>query len=307
MLEQSVQDFELILVNDGSTDNSSQICHRYADTDPRIKVIDTENYGPASARNTGIDTAEGKYLSFIDSDDTVQPDFLEKMLNTAERDRTDIVMCRAYAIGSEGTKFLYPISVPSGRVIEGKDVETYLLPGFFIPNKGNGLSPLWNKLYRRSWLESKKIRINEKRVRAEDWLFNLECLIARPRFEIIDEPLYNYYNNENSVMHTLREGEWWQSFESMEILLNVKDRINGNYQTHIAIGIFISVSEFAILLRREGRDSDCNELLRSDKMRKLVRMIPLSMIFKLPRAYAFICAALKLHMPSLAKTIIYRL
>lgn len=95
ILSQTLTNFELILVDDGSVDDSGKICDEYADRDSRIKVIHKKNEGVSIARNTGISIAEGEYIGFIDSDDWIEPDMYEKLYNIAVSKNCDIVMCDA--------------------------------------------------------------------------------------------------------------------------------------------------------------------------------------------------------------------
>ncbi len=93
ILAQTVNDFELILIDDGSSDDSAGICDEYRQKDPRVRVIHKKNEGPSSARNEGLEKARGKYICFIDSDDSVRIDFLEKLYNVLTADKADMVLC----------------------------------------------------------------------------------------------------------------------------------------------------------------------------------------------------------------------
>lgn len=92
VLAQTYTDFELIIVDDGSPDYSPQICDEYASKNNRIRVIHKLNGGLSSARNTGVDHANGKYILFIDSDDTIEPDLLEKVVPVAEKENADVTI-----------------------------------------------------------------------------------------------------------------------------------------------------------------------------------------------------------------------
>ena len=102
ILEQTYKNFELILVNDGSTDNSLKICNEYKRKDNRIKIINKENQGLVLARKSGLDEATGKYIIFIDGDDWVHKDLLNILYKEAEQESCDIVACNPYLVYGNG-------------------------------------------------------------------------------------------------------------------------------------------------------------------------------------------------------------
>ncbi|UJF15261.1 glycosyltransferase [Jeotgalibaca sp. MA1X17-3] len=93
LMNQTLKDIEIILVNDGSTDNSLFICKQYEKKDFRIKVIDKNNGGVSSARNIGIELASGQYIGFIDPDDWIEPEMYEKMYSKIEKTKSDVCIC----------------------------------------------------------------------------------------------------------------------------------------------------------------------------------------------------------------------
>ena len=90
LLGQTYKNIEIILINDGSPDSCPQLCEKYARKDRRIKVVHKENGGLSSARNRGLEVAEGQYISFVDGDDWVEPDFIEALINNLKREKADI-------------------------------------------------------------------------------------------------------------------------------------------------------------------------------------------------------------------------
>ena len=109
ILNQSLQDFEIILVNDGSTDSSPEICDQYAQQDNRIRVIHKKNARVAAARNDGIKAAKGEFISLIDSDDWIEPTMFEEMYSTANQFGCDFVMCD---LAKKGKDIEYTVSQP---------------------------------------------------------------------------------------------------------------------------------------------------------------------------------------------------
>lgn len=103
ILSQTFGDFELILVDDGSTDGSGEICDRYAERDKRVRIYHQKNQGQAVARNFAISIARGEYLGFVDSDDWIEPEMYEKMLVSSYTEKADVVICRLQTVTENGT------------------------------------------------------------------------------------------------------------------------------------------------------------------------------------------------------------
>src|SRR5471030_884857 len=122
LLGQSLQEMEIIIVNDGSTDGSGAKAHRYAKNDPRITVIDQENRGVSCARNTGLAVAKGNYVTFPDADDWLYPTLYQTLVDMAEQDELDVAQCNGerYFVGSKRIKPLIPVDrLTSTDVLEG--------------------------------------------------------------------------------------------------------------------------------------------------------------------------------------------
>lgn len=194
VLKQTFKDFEIILVDDGSPDQSSEICDMYAKKDSRIVVIHKRNEGVSVARNTGIEIARGKYYLFIDSDDWIETNMLDKMLSVIKEQNADLVIC--------GTKY-YDANysfVGTGLTAEGIYNSSQLQMDLFaMPSKLGGC--IWNKLYSRKCI--KDIRYNPKLSNGEDRDFLLRYYDNCEKAVKIADTLYNVYLSHNSASRTI--------------------------------------------------------------------------------------------------------
>jgi glycosyltransferase involved in cell wall biosynthesis len=218
LLAQTYTDYELILVNDGSTDASLQICKHYAAKDRRIKVIDQSNKGPAAARNTGLESAKGDYVGFVDADDFVENRMYQDMVTIAEQLKADVVMCNFKVYSSKNNYELIKNDLPYGELMNSSQIKKYLLQPYYGGHKGI-IPSLCNKLYRRSFLNTHNLKIDETRVRAEDYWFNFYALGLAKSVYAIDKSYYHYYNNKGSVMKSFRENQFDLFLKTREELI----------------------------------------------------------------------------------------
>ena len=192
ILNQTYSDFELILVDDGSTDGSSQLCDDYAARDKRIKVIHQDNQGQAAARNRALDIAQGDYIAFVDSDDYIHPQMLAILLNLSIIYNTEIVVC-GFARGSETEYPWLPLENVKAETYDGRD---FLRNA--VLNKTGKHWLLWDKLYKRSCFDH--IRLPEGRI-YEDNATVYKILYNVDKVAVTDSVLYYYFMNENSTVN----------------------------------------------------------------------------------------------------------
>lgn len=221
LLKQTYQEFEVILVDDGSTDGSSQICEQYVGMDVRIQVIHQENQGPAVARNTGIEIAKGDYLMFVDADDYISEDCLLMMMKTAEEYRSDFVASQFVTVKN----FHMPVVVKNNRkpqiLTPEQAIETMLLADKF------DVSP-WAKLYRAELF--REIRYPEGKI-YEDLGTTYKILAKCQRPVYLPEILYYYRLRKNSIMdnHVFDSSVMQAIAFNKEIIGFVKERYPNIY------------------------------------------------------------------------------
>lgn len=190
LLSQNQKDFELILVDDGSTDQSGTICEEYANLDSRIKVFHKINGGVSSARNVGLGNASGDWIAFVDADDYVDEDYLTI---PKEYESCDVIQ--------KGFRRVYESNRISSLVIRSKGILTkgLDLERFFV---NYHTYALWNKLFRGSLV--KKYRFNTEISIGEDFDFFLHFIVNINRFGITDNGCYYYFVRNNSSMNDFR-------------------------------------------------------------------------------------------------------
>lgn len=165
LLKQTYQNIEIILVDDGSKDRSLEICQQYAEQDNRVKVIHKPNGGVSSARNAGLDVADGEFIMFCDSDDWAEPEWCEELISHYEPGC--LVMCQYYVEQAPETLELDGLKVNTVTRFAQSDFYNLKMDGVFVP---------WNKIYLRAVVEENALRFDEKLTNGEDMLFNAEYL-----------------------------------------------------------------------------------------------------------------------------------
>lgn len=190
LLEQSYKNTEIILVDDGSTDNSPTICDLFAEKESRIVVIHQKNLGVSVARNTGITCARGNLLAFIDADDYISTQMIEKLFNRITSDQADVAICGYKKVDEKGNE-LRVITI-SDAVVSGKQA----IKMHYQNTAGIMVLPV-NKLYHKKLFEH--IRFPEGK-RCEDEALFYRILDLCERVSILSEPYYCYVQHENSFM-----------------------------------------------------------------------------------------------------------
>ncbi len=195
IINQTITDIEIILIDDGSPDNSGKICDEYALKDERIKVIHKSNGGVSSARNRGIEEASGEYIVFVDSDDWVEKEYIETLLEIKEKYADSESICSYKVITSDNETDFSTISFSDNEEVSVIPFNKYMELIVHILAQ----SP-WNKLFKRSVINESKIRFDESISLGEDIIFCLDYYnkCGKSNIVCVNQALYNYtmFGNE---------------------------------------------------------------------------------------------------------------
>lgn len=207
---QNYTNLEIILVDDGSTDNCPQICDEWAKKDNRIKVVHKKNAGLGMARNTGIECATGEYICFFDSDDYVDKNAVKKAYLLAQKEMTDIVVFGLTRIDRNGIAVKQVIPKSEKTCYFGTDVQNIFLPNLIECSNDTALIKnlcfsAWACMYSMELVRRVNWRfVSERQIISED-SYSLICLYKFVnRVAILDEALYFYCENENSLTQVYR-------------------------------------------------------------------------------------------------------
>lgn len=193
ILNQTFKDFELLLIDDGSTDESLRICNEYAKMDSRVLVFTRDNSGPGAARNYGIDHSSGDYIGFVDSDDYIKPDMYEILIENISKDNYDFSMIDFTKVIDDS---VYEESTNEQVSIASLNRDDLIK--LCCDGKYTLLVSCWSKLYKKDFL--KNIRFPENR-KKEDSFFLTDILTNVNNAVFITKKEYMYYQNQNGLEH----------------------------------------------------------------------------------------------------------
>ncbi len=252
ILNQTYKNLEIIVVNDGSTDSTKKIIDEYKDK--RIKPIHKENEGVSEARNDGIEKSTGRYISFVDADDYIEPDFVEKMLNIIKKYKVKYVTCGYKRVYEDHTEYIN--NDLSESVVSKDDYIKKLL------NVQNGYGFVHMKLIEKEVLN--KVRFNKELKVGEDALFNIMLCENIDKVVIYNNALYNYYFNSNSVVRKFDDNYSNKYLLSMQCMF---DYIKSKYE--ITTDIYNYIAYHVLLVSVNY----CFHPLNKDRGTKLLKNI----------------------------------
>lgn len=238
VLNQDERDFEVIIIDDGSSDHTLSVAAEYAQRDPRIHVYHQENKGVSAARNLGLAHARGKWVTFVDGDDLIAPDMLSVMLHAADSN-TDMVVCAHETFGDTHDCFWpqtrwYKLNGEKRR----RAAALRLIEGDCV------LNIMCNKLHRRELLEREGIRLTEGLAIAEDALFNLEAVLCGNGVAYVNRITYKYRIHSQSATQQRTRNEfdahkrWFAAMRRMLERRNAMERYYGAFVDSVVLRLY---------------------------------------------------------------------
>lgn len=193
---QKYENIEILLVNDGSRDDSLNICRAFSAGDERIRIIDKPNSGVSSSRNMGIEAAKGKYLRFVDSDDYITPESTQLMVERAESTNCDLVIAEFFRV--VGRRIIASSNIGTNELLTGHEFARCFMdtPHNFY------YGVMWNKLYRRELILRYAMRCCEELTWCEDFLFNIDYYYHMQTVATLNTPVYYYVKRRGSLANS---------------------------------------------------------------------------------------------------------
>ena len=260
IIGQSYIDLEIILIDDGSTDSSGKICDEYALKDKRIKVIHQNNQGPSVARNRGLEEAEGDWISFIDSDDWIDREMYQKMMESLDKYKADIVLCKHVEVSEQN--HIAKIDAGSIHFFEGYE----LIKAYIQKNKNYLITTsVWDRLYKRELIID--LRFPESMM-SEEICFSIQVFCNSKKAIYLDEQLYNYRVNRagsiTSSNYTVKRIED-EIFLTEQAIRYLKERGLRELAKELYVNLYLDLSSIYI----HSSDKEVRSYIR--KYRKNVK------------------------------------
>lgn len=196
---QSFPDYEVIVVNDGTPDNAIEIAREFVEGDPRFSIVSQPNKGLGAARNTGLQKARGQYIACIDSDDTIQPTMLEKMINAIKHESADMAICEAsnpFFVNGEFQRSLGEYKLAGAERVISSDEALLQQLNYIEPILFNSVC---FKLIKRTLFADNSVLFPEGHRYSEDTPTSIKLFLHSKRIALIHEPLYNYIHENESL------------------------------------------------------------------------------------------------------------
>ena len=246
LFNQTYSDFEIIIIDDGSTDNTAKMCAEYAQKDNRISLYSQKHAGVSHSRNSGLKYANGDYVVFVDSDDYVSDDFLSSLIATSKRENADLVGCKIYSVKNGH------YSVERTKIIKND-------PVYNLFKNCRGFT--CNKLYSMHIIKKHNLSFDESISMCEDLLFLFEYVKHSNKIFFIDKPLYFYIISNNSLSSAM-DNKWFNIISVYNSILTQKNNYSPPTKDLLAYELLCILEEAKMRCKIVSKNFDtlCEEL-----------------------------------------------
>lgn len=304
VLNQTVRDIEIIMVDDGSPDNCPALCDEYAKSDQRIKVIHKHNEGLGLARNSGLKVATGEYVAFIDSDDYIDVHMLEDLYNVAHKKQLQAVYCGIIHENNGHKVYLHEVD----NYTEFTDNASCRQLGLrmIAPTSKNGkglMTSVWHAIFKREFLIEKGISFcSEREFISEDMIFDIDFFAVANKVAFVPQAYYYYCYNSSSLSNSFKTNTFLRQKEHYHEMLRRLQALNYHpedlnvahwYIIDKARGIIFRMALFNVpsqerkkILAQIFEDSDLIDKLKNSTVRAILplkrKIFYYAIVFKLP-------------------------
>lgn len=287
LINQTYKNLEIILVDDGSTDNCPKMCDEFAIADRRIKVIHKENGGQGIARNSGLEIASGNYVTFVDSDDYLCETYIEKLYSALIKNKADMAICAYSVYTANKTVIPHSLKIGQGVYCDEKVTDNILLP--IIGAEPNAKSDVlieascWAKLYNMQIIKENNVRFTSERVAiSEDLFFNVFYLRYSKCVVALNEQGYFYCENGQSVTRKYNPLRYERTFEFYKQFCELIDKIGlkgkAAYRLQRSflsrIRVLLRLIAFSSLSRKE-KIAEIKRVLNNDVLQDVLNEYPI--------------------------------
>lgn len=298
IIGQTLKNIEIILVNDGSPDNAGIICNNYAKLDSRIKVIHKENGGLSSARNAGIEIANGEYIGFVDSDDFIDLTMYEKLLEEAKKENADCCYCNYYNVFDNQKSIA--IAVNEKKVFTNEQCIDFLMDliSSDISYKDDTKygATVWKAIFKRSIIIEHNIRFySERKYISEDGLFDIDFMLNVKKICYIPECLYYYIYNPDSLTTTYINDKFLKN-KALYLLQYEKLKTLNRKDILIQLGRSLIVSSRVSIIqevivskeKKSIRKRKIKDICKDSLLQKVIREYPWKKLTFKKRIFTFL-------------------
>ena len=275
IINQTYKNIEIILVNDGSTDNSLDICNKYKKIDSRIIVINKKNGGIANARNAGLDICTGDYICFVDSDDYLDINYVEVLLNRVIKDKTLVAQCCIKEVDDDGN-ILNEYGYKDKKFISGRELNIDSFQDYLIPNV-----VVWDRIYDKKIFKSLRFPDGKS---SDDEYISFVSLYDIKKISLVPDKLYYYRYNPNSYTKTKITYQKLTLLELLKRKIELCESKNDQelYKKSLIQFLDTSIGLYSRVYKEiDKKDSHLNDIYKDYlKYLKLVNNISLKKRFK---------------------------